>query len=48
MTCDFDNELGFREALALASEYPEDYECEGSLIDFYNELEEEARLLYGI
>ncbi|MEX2014908.1 MAG: hypothetical protein WD885_03145 [Candidatus Saccharimonadales bacterium] len=48
MTCDFDNELGFREALELVNEYPEDYECEGSLIDFYNELTEEAELLYGI
>jgi hypothetical protein len=48
MSCDFDNELSFREALALVDEYPEDYECEGSLVDFYNGLEEEANLLYEI
>lgn len=48
MTCDFDNELDFREALALVDEYPEDFECKGSLIDFYNGLEKEALMLYGI
>ncbi len=48
MTCDFDNESSFREALALADEYPQDHECEGSLIDFYDSAGDKARSLYGI
>lgn len=48
MTCDFDNESSFRESLTLVDEYPDDHECGGSLVDFYNSVEDETRSLYGI
>jgi hypothetical protein len=34
MTCDFDNELDFYSSAELVFAYPDDYECEGSLVDY--------------
>lgn len=34
MVCDFENELGFRSATALVLSYPQDYGCEGELIEY--------------
>lgn len=48
MTCDLNNELEFRRTLEIADEYPDDFDCQGSLVDFYNQLEEEALMFYGI
>lgn len=43
MVCDLDNEIDFMKSLELANTYPADYECQGTLIDYRNFINENGK-----